>query len=79
MNKMKLFIFIISFGLVSFIAYAEDVEEEAATPSNPQELLEIVRQGQFADTRQQRDRENEFRNEKNKQAKLLSDVKDERA
>ncbi|MDC0508807.1 hypothetical protein OAO31_00765 [Gammaproteobacteria bacterium] len=61
---MKLFIFIISFGLVSFIAYAEDVEEEAATPSNPQELLEIVRQGQFADTRQQRDRENEFRNEK---------------
>ena len=79
MNKMKLFIFIISFGLVSFIAYAEDVEEEAATPSNPQELLEIVRQGQFADTRQQRDRENEFRNEKNKQAKLLSDAKDERA
>ena len=76
---MKLFIFIISFGLVSFIAYAEDVEEEAATPSNPQELLEIVRQGQFADTRQQRDRENEFRNEKNKQAKLLSDAKDERA
>ncbi len=79
MNKMKLFIFIISFGLVSFIAYAEDVEEEAATPSNPQELLEIVRQGQFADTRQQRDRENEFRNEKNKQAKFLSDAKDERA
>ena len=38
MNKMKLFIFIISFGLVSFIAYAEDVEEEAATPSNSQDV-----------------------------------------
>ena len=79
MNKIKLFIFIISFGLVSSMAYAEDSEEEAATPSNPQELLEIVRQGQFADTRQQRNRETEFRNEKNKQAKLLSDAKDERA
>ena len=79
MNKIKFFIFIISFGLVSSIAYTEDGEEEAATPSNPQELLEIVRQGQFADTRQQRNRESEFRNEKNKQAKLLSDAKDERA
>ena len=42
MNKIKLFIFILSFGLVSFYSYAEDVEEEAVTPSNPQELLEIV-------------------------------------
>ena len=78
MNKIKLFIFLLSFGLVSSTSFAED-EEEAVQPSNPQELLEIVKQGQFADTQQQRDRESQFRNEKNKQAKMLSDAKDERA
>ncbi|MDC0141860.1 MotA/TolQ/ExbB proton channel family protein [Gammaproteobacteria bacterium] len=78
MNKIKLFIFLLSFGLVSSTSFAED-GEEAVQPSNPQELLEIVRQGQFADTQQQRDRESQFRNEKNKQAKMLSDAKDERA
>ena len=78
MNKIKLFIFLLSFGLVSSTSFAED-EDEAIQPSNPQELLEIVKQGQFADTQQQRDRESQFRNEKNKQAKMLSDAKDERA
>ena len=78
MNKIKLFIFLLSFGLVSSTSFAED-GEEAVQPSNPQELLEIVKQGQFADTQQQRDRESQFRNEKNKQAKMLSDAKDERA
>ena len=62
----------------SFVA-SEETEEEVVQPSNPQELLEIVKQGQFADTRQQRAREAQFRNEKNKQAKLLSDAKAERA
>ena len=78
MNKIKLFIFLLSFGLVSSTSFAED-EDEAVQPSNPQELLEIVKQGQFADTQQQRNRESQFRNEKNKQAKMLSDAKDERA
>ena len=78
MNKIKLFIFLLGFGLVSSISFAED-GDEAVQPSNPQELLEIVKQGQFADTQQQRDRESQFRNEKNKQAKMLSDAKDERA
>ena len=78
MNKIKLFIFLLSFGLVSSTSFAED-GEEAVQPSNPQELLEIVKQGQFADTQQQRDRESQFRNEKNKQAKMLSYAKDERA
>ena len=78
MNKIKLFIFLLSFGLVSSTSFAED-GEEAVQPSNPQELLEIVKQCQFADTQQQRDRESQFRNEKNKQAKMLSDAKDERA
>ena len=79
MKNIKLFIFLVSFGLISSYTFSEEGEEEAAQPSNPQELLEIVKQGQFADTQEQRDREAAFRNEKNKQAKLLSDAKDERA
>ena len=79
MKNIKLFIFILSFGLISSVIISEEGEEEAVQPSNPQELLEIVKQGQFADTQQQRDRESQFRNEKNRQAKLLSDAKDERA
>ena len=80
MRKLKLFILILSLGLISSTSFSEDGEEEAAVqPSNPQELLEIVKQGQFADTQQQREREAQFRNEKNRQAKLLSDAKDERA
>ena len=79
MNTIKLYIFILSFGLISSLSYAEDGEEDTVQPSNPQELLEVVKQGQFADTRQQRSREAQFRNEKNKQAKLLSDAKAERA
>lgn len=79
MNTVKLYILILSFGLISSLSYAEDGEEDTVQPSNPQELLEVVKQGQFADTRQQRSREAQFRNEKNKQAKLLSDAKAERA
>lgn len=79
MKNIKLFLLILSFGLISSVIISEEGEEEAVQPSNPQELLEIVKQGQFADTQQQRDRESQFRNEKNKQAKLLSDAKAERA
>ncbi len=57
----------------------EATEDEANDPSTPQELLEIVKKGQFADTQDQRDRERKFRNEKNRQAKLLADAKAERA
>ena len=57
----------------------EATEDDTKDPSTPQELLEIVKQGQFADTQAQRDRERKFRNEKNKQAKLLADAKAERA
>ena len=61
MRKLKLFILILSLGLISSTSFSEDGEEEAVQPSNPQELLEIVKQGQFADTQQQRDREqNQF-------------------
>ena len=52
MRNFKHYIFILSFGLLSNLALVEEnnSEEEAAKPSNPQELLEIVKQGQFADT-----------------------------
>ena len=56
MKKIKLFILILSLGLISSVSFTEEGEEETVQPSNPQELLEIVRQGQFADTQQQRDR-----------------------
>ena len=59
--------------------HEEVSEEETKSPSNPQQLLEIVRQGKFADTQEQRERERKFRSEKNKQAKLLADAKAERA
>ena len=80
MKNLKLYLlpsllaFFIAFGTSFSINAAEDDEAEVV-PSNPQELLEVVRQGQFADTRAQRQREAKFRNEKNKQAKLLADAK----
>ena len=63
MKNIKLFIFLVSFGLISSYTFSEEGEEEAAQPSNPQELLEIVKQGQFAETQEQREREAAFRNE----------------
>ena len=43
MRKLKLFILILSLGLISSTSFSEDGEEEAVQPSNPQELLEIVK------------------------------------
>ena len=69
-------------SMPSFMNAEEEApaEEESKTvvPSNPEELLEIVKRGQYADTQEQRDREARFRNEKNRQAKMLSDAKAER-
>ena len=69
--KKLIYILFLSLFLMPLSAEEEGVEEETKTPSNPQELLEIVKKGQFADSEEQRQREREFRNEKNKQAKLL--------
>ena len=81
MNKLTcklLPLFVIS--LLVFPVYAEESpEDKVKDPSSPEELLELVQKGQFADTQEQRDRERQFRNEKNKQAKLLADAKAERA
>ena len=81
MNKLTcklLPLFVIS--LLVFPVYAEETaEDNVKDPSSPEELLELVQKGQFADTQEQRDRERQFRNEKNKQAKLLADAKAERA
>ena len=81
MNKLTcklLPLFVIS--LLVFPVYAEEsAEDKVKDPSSPEELLELVQKGQFADTQEQRERERIFRNEKNKQAKLLADAKAERA
>ena len=84
MKNIKLLILLLALGSIPNFLTAEDeatAEEEssAVVPSNPQELLEVVRRGQFADSKEQRDREARFRNEKDMQAKLLSDAKAERA
>ena len=84
MKNIKLLILLLALGSIPNFLTAEDeatTEEEssAVVPSNPQELLEVVRRGQFADSKEQRDREARFRNEKDMQAKLLSDAKAERA
>ena len=81
MSKLKFHIFpIVITTLLSFSIFSEEVTEEPVDePSNPQELLEIVKQGKFADSQQQKERERQFRNEKNRQTKLLSDAKAERA
>ena len=81
MNKLTyklLPLFVVS--LLAFPVYTEEAaEEEVKDPSSPQELLELVQKGQFADSQEQRERERVFRNEKNKQAKLLADAKALRA
>jgi len=84
MKNIKLFILLLALGSIpTYLTAADEApaeeESKAAAPSNPQELLEVVRRGQYADTQEQRDREARFRNEKNKQAKMLSDAKAERA
>ena len=81
MIKLRLkFLLLLFTSLFVFSVFAEEIiEEEASTPSNPQQLLEIVKQGQFADTEEQRERERKFRSEKNKQTKLLADAKAYRA
>ena len=83
MKNIKLFILLLALGSIPTFLTAEDEapaeESKTVAPSNPEELLEIVKRGQYADTQEQRDREARFRNEKNKQAKMLSDAKAERA
>ena len=83
MKNIKLFILLLTLGSIPTFLTAEDEapteESKTVAPSNPEELLEIVKRGQYADTQEQRDREARFRNEKNKQAKMLSDAKAERA
>jgi len=82
MNKLKNLLFVFFFlTSSSFVLVAEEevIEEEIKGPSNPQELLEIVRQGQFADSKEQRNREARFNAEKSKQTTLLANAKATRA
>ena len=84
MKNIKLLLLLVALGSIPTFINAEDeapaeVESKTVVPSNPEELLEIVKRGQYADTQEQRDREARFRNEKNRQAKMLSDAKAERA
>ena len=83
MNKIRNLLFIVFFAICStslvIVAEEEVIEEEEKGPSNPQELLEIVRQGKFADSEEQKDRESRFNAEKGKQTTLLANAKATRA
>ena len=83
MNKIRNLLFIVFFAICStslvIVAEEEVIEEEVKGPSNPQELLEIVRQGKFADSEEQKDRESRFNAEKGKQTTLLANAKATRA
>ena len=70
---------VIFFFLPVYGAEEEAVEEEVKAPSTPQQLLEIVKRGQFADSQEQRDREAKFNTEKSKQTTLLTNAKNTRA
>ena len=73
--RLKLLLFLFTSLFIFSVSAEEIVEEEVSSPSNPQQLLEIVKQGKFADSQEQRERERKFRSEKNKQTKLLADAK----
>ena len=79
--KTTFIVILLSFFSVLSIAAAEEeaVEEEVKGPSTPQQLLEIVRQGKFADSKEQRAREAKFGSEKSKQTTLLANAKATRA
>ena len=83
MNKIRNLLFIVFFAICStslvIVAEEEVIEEEVKGPSNPQELLEIVRQGKFADSEEQKDRESRFNADKGKQTPLLANAKATRA
>ena len=77
--RIKLLLLLFTSLFIFSVSAEEIVEEEVSSPSNPQQLLEIVKQGKFADSQEQRERERKFRSEKNKQTKLLADAKAYRA
>ena len=59
MKNIKLLLLLVALGSIPTFISAEDeapAEEESKTvvPSNPEELLEIVKRGQYADTQEQR-------------------------
>ena len=62
--RLKIIPILLTFFFVFSLNAEEATEEEVDTPSNPQQLLEIVKQGQFADSQEQRERERKFRSEK---------------
>ena len=55
--RLKLLLFLFTSLFIFSVSAEEIVEEEVSSPSNPQQLLEIVKQGKFADSQEQRERE----------------------
>ena len=75
--KKLILIFIIGLFLNPLFSQEEEKPESAAATLD--ELLELVKQGRFAESEEASEREDRFRTERNRQQKLLSDAKAERA
>ena len=75
--KKLLLIFIVGLFLNPLFSQEEEKPESAAASLD--ELLELVKQGRFAESEEASEREDRFRTERNRQQKLLTDAKAERA
>ena len=75
--KKLILIFIVGIFLNPLFSQEEEKPESAA--STLDELLELVKQGRFAESEEASEREDRFRTERNRQQKLLTDAKAERA
>ena len=75
--KKLLLIFIVGLFLNPLFSQEEEKPESAAATLD--ELLELVKQGRFAESEEASEREDRFRTERNRQQKLLTDAKAERA
>ena len=76
---MKKLILIFIIGLFLNPLFSQEEEKPESSAATLDELLELVKQGRFAESEEASEREARFRNERNRQQKLLTDAKAERA
>ena len=76
---MKKLILIFIVGLFLNPLFSQEEEKPESAAASLDELLELVKQGRFAESEEASEREDRFRTERNRQQKLLTDAKAERA
>ena len=76
---MKKLLSILIIGLFLNPLFSQEEEKPESAAASLDELLELVKQGRFAESEEASEREARFRTERNRQQKLLTDAKAERA